>query len=179
MTLPLTDLPVEECVSQLSSALFDARRAVLVAPPGSGKTTLAPLRLLETSWLLPNERIVMLEPRKLAARAAARRMAHMLGEKVGDTVGYQTRDERVIGPNTRIEVLTEGVLTRRLQSDPDLPNVGIVIFDEVHERNLPGDLGLALLLHAQESLGSQQRILLMSATPDTDRWCNYLGSAAG
>ena len=179
MTLPLTDLPVEECVSQLSSALFNARRAVLVAPPGSGKTTLAPLRLLETSWLLPNERIVMLEPRKLAARAAARRMAHMLGEKVGDTVGYQTRDERVIGPNTRIEVLTEGVLTRRLQSDPDLPNVGIVIFDEVHERNLPGDLGLALLLHAQESLGSQQRILLMSATPDTDRWCNYLGSAAG
>ena len=179
MTLPLTDLPVEECVSQLSSALFNARRAVLVAPPGSGKTTLAPLRLLETSWLLPNERIVMLEPRKLAARAAARRMAHMLGEKVGDTVGYQTRDERVIGPNTRIEVLTEGVLTRRLQSDPDLPNVGIVIFDEVHERNLPGDLGLALLLHAQESLGSQQRILLMSATPDTDRWCNYLGSASG
>ena len=179
MTLPLTDLPVEECVSQLSSALFNARRAVLVAPPGSGKTTLAPLRLLETSWLLPNERIVMLEPRKLAARAAARRMAHMLGEKVGDTVGYQTRDERVIGPNTRIEVLTEGVLTRRLQSDPDLPNVGIVIFDEVHERNLPGDLGLALLLHAQESLGSQQRILLMSATPDTDRWCTYLGSAAG
>ena len=174
MTLPLTDLPVEECISQLSTALGEAHRAVLVAPPGSGKTTLAPLRLLESDWLASNQRIVILEPRKLAARAAARRMAFMLGEKVGDTVGYQTRDERIIGPNTRIEVLTEGVLTRRLQNDPDLPGVGIVIFDEVHERNLPGDLGLALLMHAQESLGSSQRILLMSATPDTDRWCAYL-----
>ncbi|MEY4157552.1 MAG: hypothetical protein RL743_47, partial [Actinomycetota bacterium] len=174
MTLAPTGLPVEACIPDLIEALSNHRRCVLVAPPGSGKTTLAPLRLLESSLLVANERIIMLEPRKLAARAAARRMAQLLGERVGETVGYQTRDERIIGATTRIEVLTEGVLTRRLQNDPDLPGVGIVIFDEVHERNLPGDLGLALLLHAQRSLGTSQRIVLMSATPDTERWCAYL-----
>jgi len=176
VTLAPTGLPVEACIPDLVAALSTRRRGVLVAPPGSGKTTLAPLRLLESNLLSGNERIVMLEPRKLAARAAARRMAHLLGEKVGETVGYQTRDERIIGTSTRIEVLTEGVLTRRLQNDPDLPGVAIVIFDEVHERNLPGDLGLALLLHAQRSLGTNQRIVLMSATPDTERWCSYLSN---
>ena len=176
MTLAPTGLPVEACIPDLIEALSTRHRCVLVAPPGSGKTTLAPLRLLESNLLAGGERIIMLEPRKLAARAAARRMAQLLGEKVGDTVGYQTRDERVIGPSTRIEVLTEGVLTRRLQHDPDLPGVGIVIFDEVHERNLPGDLGLALLMHAQRSLGTNQRIVLMSATPDTERWRNYLSN---
>ncbi|MFM8390644.1 MAG: DEAD/DEAH box helicase, partial [Actinomycetota bacterium] len=174
MTLTPTGLPVEACIPELVASLTAHSRCVLVAPPGSGKTTLAPLRLLESSLLFGGERIIMLEPRKLAARAAARRMAQLLGERVGETVGYQTRDERIIGPTTRIEVLTEGVLTRRLQNDPDLPGVGIVIFDEVHERNLPGDLGLALLLHAQRSLGTSQRIVLISATPDTDRWCSYL-----
>ena len=176
MTLAPTGLPVEACIPDLIEALSTRHRCVLVAPPGSGKTTLAPLRLLESNLLSGGERIIVLEPRKLAARAAARRMAQLLGEKVGDTVGYQTRDERIIGPSTRIEVLTEGVLTRRLQHDPDLPGVGIVIFDEVHERNLPGDLGLAFLLHAQRSLGTNQRIVLMSATPDTERWCNYLSN---
>ena len=176
MTLAPTGLPVEACIPDLIDAMSARHRCVLVAPPGSGKTTLAPLRLLESNLLAGNERIVMLEPRKLAARAAARRMAQLLGEKVGETVGYQTRDERIIGPTTRIEVLTEGVLTRRLQNDPDLPGVGMVIFDEIHERNLPGDLGLALLLHAQRSLGTSQRILLMSATPDTERWCGYLSN---
>lgn len=176
MTLAPTGLPVEACIPDLIEALSTRHRCVLVAPPGSGKTTLAPLRLLESNLLSGGERIIMLEPRKLAARAAARRMAQLLGEKVGDTVGYQTRDERIIGPSTRIEVLTEGVLTRRLQHDPDLPGVGIVIFDEVHERNLPGDLGLAFLLHAQRSLGTNQRIMLMSATPDTERWCSYLSN---
>ena len=174
MTLAPTGLPVEACIPNLVAALALHSRCVLVAPPGSGKTTLAPLRLLESSVLADHERIIMLEPRKLAARAAARRMAQLLGEKVGETVGYQTRDERIVGPATRIEVLTEGILTRRLQNDPDLPGVGVVIFDEVHERNLPGDLGLALLLHAQRSLGTRQRIVLMSATPDTERWCAYL-----
>lgn len=174
MTPAPTGLPVEACIPDLIDALSTRHRGVLVAPPGSGKTTLAPLRLLESNLFAGNERIVMLEPRKLAARAAARRMAQLLGEKVGDTVGYQTRDERIIGPTTRIEVLTEGVLTRRLHNDPDLPGVGMVIFDEVHERNLPGDLGLALLLHAQRSLDTSQKILLMSATPDTERWCRYL-----
>ena len=176
MTLAPTGLPVEACIPDLIEALSKRQRCVLVAPPGSGKTTLAPLRLLESNVLSDDERIIMLEPRKLAARAAARRMAQLLGEKVGDTVGYQTRDERIIGASTRIEVVTEGVLTRRLQNDPDLPGVGIVIFDEVHERNLPGDLGLALLLHAQRSLGTNQRIVLMSATPDTERWCTYLSN---
>ncbi len=179
MTLAPTGLPVEACIPDLIEALSTRHRCVLVAPPGSGKTTLAPLRLLESNLLSVGERIIVLEPRKLAARAAARRMAQLLGEKVGDTVGYQTRDERIIGPSTRIEVLTEGVLTRRLQHDPDLPGVGIVIFDEVHERNLPGDLGLAFLLHAQRSLGTNQRIVLMSATPDTERWCNYLSNDNG
>ena len=179
MTLAPTGLPVEACIPDLVAALSARRRCVLVAPPGSGKTTLAPLRLLDGDLLANDERIIMLEPRKLAARAAARRMAQLLGEKVGDTVGYQTRDERIIGSTTRIEVLTEGVLTRRLQSDPDLPGVGLVIFDEVHERNLPGDLGLALLLHAQRSLGTDQRVVLMSATPDTERWCEYLADGAG
>ena len=174
MTPAPTGLPVEACIPDLVDAMSTRRRAVLVAPPGSGKTTLAPLRLLEANVLAGGERIVMLEPRKLAARAAARRMAQLLGERVGETVGYQTRDERIIGPATRIEVVTEGVLTRRLQNDPDLPGVGLVIFDEVHERNLPGDMGLALLLHAQRSLGTSQRILLMSATPDIERWCDYL-----
>ncbi len=176
MTLAPTGLPVEACITDLVDALASHGRCVLVAPPGSGKTTLVPLRLVESSLLSGNERIIMLEPRKLAARAAARRMAQLLGERVGETIGYQTRDERIIGPSTRIEVLTEGVLTRRLQNDPDLPGVGIVIFDEVHERNLPGDLGLALLLHAQRSLGTNQRIILMSATPDTERWSAYLSN---
>jgi ATP-dependent helicase HrpB len=174
VTLAPTGLPVEACIPDLIEALSNRHRCVLVAPPGSGKTTLAPLRLLESGLLALNERIIMLEPRKLAARAAARRMAQLLGERVGETVGYQTRDERIIGATTRIEVLTEGVLTRRMQNDPDLPGVGIVIFDEIHERNLPGDLGLALLLHAQRSLGTSQRLVLMSATPDTEQWCAYL-----
>jgi len=179
VTPPPTGLPVEACIADLIEALSVRRRCVLVAPPGSGKTTLAPLRLLESTFLSNGERIIMLEPRKLAARAAARRMAQLLGERVGETVGYQTRDERIIGPATRIEVLTEGVLTRRLQHHPDLTGVGLVIFDEVHERNLPGDLGLALLLHAQRSLGTSQRIVLMSATPDTDRWRAYLSDDVG
>jgi ATP-dependent helicase HrpB len=163
----LPDLPVTEVVDDLRAALAGPQRAVLVAPPGAGKTTVIPLALLDEPWLQGN-RIVMLEPRRLATRAAARRMSSLLGDQVGGTVGYQTRDERHIGPTTRIEVVTEGILTRRLQSDPELPGVGLVIFDEVHERNLPADLGLALTLDVASTLRPDLRILAMSATADTE-----------
>ncbi len=139
----LPDLPVVEAIPELRTSLADRRRAVLVAPPGAGKTTVIPLALLDETWL-GAQRIVMLEPRRLATRAAARRMAGTTRTDVGALIGYQTRDERHIGSATRIEVVTEGVLTRRLQNDPELPGVGLVIFDEVHERNLTTDLGLAL-----------------------------------
>ncbi|MCB0965731.1 MAG: ATP-dependent helicase HrpB [Ilumatobacter sp.] len=158
---PLPDLPVVETFPALRTALADHGTAVLVAPPGAGKTTLVPLALLDEPWL-DGRRIVVLEPRRLATRAAARRMADLLGTEVGGVVGYQTRDERHIGPSTRIEVVT-----RRLQSDPELPGVGLVVFDEVHERNLPTDVGLAFALDARATLRPDLRILAMSATPDT------------
>ncbi|MFZ4720004.1 MAG: ATP-dependent helicase HrpB [Ilumatobacteraceae bacterium] len=170
------DLPVLEALPALAAALRDGDSAILVAPPGAGKTTLAPLMLVGEPWL-GGQRIVMLEPRRLATRAAARRMADLLGERVGDTVGYQTRDERHIGPSTRIEVVTEGVLTRRLQHDPTLDGCGLVIFDEVHERNLPTDLGLALALDARAAVRPDLRILAMSATPDTKGLLAVLGAS--
>jgi len=146
----------------------------LVAPPGAGKTTLVPLRLIDQPWI-DGGRIVMLEPRRLAARAAARRLASLIGEEPGGLVGYQTRDERRIGANTRIEVVTEGILTRRLQNDPSLAGTALVIFDEVHERNLPTDLGLALALDARRLLRPDLRVLAMSATADTKGLLRVLG----
>jgi ATP-dependent helicase HrpB len=163
----LPDLPVVESLDALRRALADHRRAVVVAPPCADKTTVVPLALLDEAWL-GDQRIVMLEPRRLATRAAARRMASTTRTTVGDLIGYQTRDERHIGAATRIEVVTEGVLTRRLQNDPELPGVGIVIFDEVHERNLTTDLGLALALDVASTIRPDLRILAMSATPDVD-----------
>ena len=162
---PLPDLPVADKLAELTAALDIGSPTVLVAPPGAGKTTLVPLALLDEPWL-GDQKIVMLEPRRLATRAAARRMAELLGERVGETVGYQTRDERQIGPGTRIEVVTEGILTRRLQNDPELPGVGLVVFDEVHERNLPTDIGLAFAIDARRHLRPDLRLLAMSATPD-------------
>jgi ATP-dependent helicase HrpB len=173
---PLPDLPVAETFPALRAALAGQQRAVLVAPPGAGKTTLVPLALLDEPWLA-DRRILMLEPRRLATRAAARRMADLIGETVGGTVGYQTRDERHVGPETRIEVVTEGILTRRLQNDPELPGVGIVVFDEVHERNLPTDLGLALVTDVAATLRPDLRLLAMSATPDTAGLVAVLGDA--
>jgi len=169
------DLPVLEALPNVVAALAGPGRAILVAPPGAGKTTLAPLTLLDAPWL-GDQRIVMLEPRRLATRAAARRMASLLGESVGGTVGYQTRDERVMSGSTRIEVVTEGILTRRLQHDPTLDGYGLVIFDEVHERNLPTDLGLALALDARATVRPDLRILAMSATPDTKGLLRVLGA---
>ncbi|MBU3689837.1 MAG: ATP-dependent helicase HrpB [Acidimicrobiales bacterium mtb01] len=174
VSLPPTDLPVEGIVTRLRDALSTRSAAVLVAPPGAGKTTLVPLRLLDEPWL-DGRTIMMLEPRRLAARAAARRLSALMNDEPGGLVGYQTRDERRIGKNTRIQVVTEGILTRRLQSDPELPGVGLVIFDEVHERNLPTDLGLALVLDTQRTLRPDLKLLAMSATADADKFARLLG----
>jgi ATP-dependent helicase HrpB len=176
MTSRLPDLPVLEALPGVKAALAREGRAVLSAPPGSGKTTLMPLALLDEPWLA-GKKILVLEPRRLAARASARRMADLRGESVGDTVGYQVRFERKISGRTRIEVITEGLLTRRLQSDPELPGVGLVIFDEFHERSLEVDLALALALDARANLNPQLRVLVMSATLDTAAVARLLGGA--
>ena len=174
--MKLPAYPALEAVPALKAALREQGRAVLAAPAGSGKTTTIPLVLLDEPWL-KGKKILLLEPRRVAARAAAARMASLLGEKVGDTVGYQIRFERRIGPATRIEVVTEGLLTRRLQADPELPGVGLVIFDEFHERSLDADLALALALDARDNINPDLRLLVMSATLDTQRVAALLDDA--
>jgi ATP-dependent helicase HrpB len=169
-------LPIDQVLPALRDALRSGSGAVLQAPPGAGKTTRVPLGLLEEPWLA-GRRIVMLEPRRLAARAAARRMAFTLGERVGDTVGYRVRHESVVGPATRIEVVTEGILTRMLQRDPALEAFGLVIFDESHERSIHGDLGLALTLHSRSVLREDLRVLVMSATLESEPLAELLGGA--
>lgn len=158
-----TKLPIQDVIPDLLRVLENGRNAVLEAPPGAGKTTIVPISLLKEPWL-EGRRIVMLEPRRLAARAAAMRMADLLGEDVGKTVGYRTRLDSKVGPSTRIEVVTEGILTRFLQNDPGLTGIGIVIFDEFHERSIHADLGLALCLESQAVFRDDLRILVMSAT---------------
>ena len=158
-------LPVAAVLERLRSAMRENPAAVLVAPPGAGKTTAVPLALLEEAWL-SGQRLLLLAPRRLAARAAAHRMASLLGQPVGKTVGYRVRMESRVGPHTRIEVVTEGVLTRMLQSDPSLAGVGLVVFDEFHERSLDADLGLALCRDIQGVLNDDLRLLVMSATLD-------------
>lgn len=167
-------LPVDEALPRLREALRLGSGAVLQAPPGAGKTTRVPLALLEEAWLA-GRRIVLLEPRRLAARAAARRMAALLGERLGGTVGYRVRHETVVGPATRVVVVTEGVLTRMLQRDPTLEQFGLVVFDEFHERSIHADLGLALTLHTQSILREDLRILVMSATLDSGPVAALLG----
>jgi len=162
---PLPDLPIRAVLEALGAALAAHPAAVLEAPPGAGKSTVVPLALLAAPWL-GARRIVMLEPRRLAARAVATRMAATLGEPVGRRVGYRMRLETRISRETRIEVVTEGILARRLQQDPALEDVGLVIFDEFHERSLAADLGLALCLDAQRNLRDDLRLLVMSATLD-------------
>ncbi len=161
----VTALPIDPLLPSIRDALTGASRAVLIAPPGAGKTTRVPLALLDAPWV-GQRRILMLEPRRLAARAAARRLAQQLGEPVGQTVGHRMRDDTRVGPRTRIEVVTEGVLTRMLQHDPLLDDVAAVLFDEFHERSLQSDLGLALCLHAQQLLRDDLRLVIMSATLD-------------
>jgi ATP-dependent helicase HrpB len=171
------DLPVRDAIPGLRRALAVGRGAVLVAPPGAGKTTLVPLALLDEPWL-DGGKILLLEPRRLAARAAALRMAELLGEAdAGGTVGYRMRQDTRVGPRTRIEVVTEGILTRLLQSDPSLEGVGLVIFDEFHERSLQADTGLALSLHARRLFRPDLRVLVMSATLEAEPVAGLLGGA--
>ena len=171
-----TGLPIEEVIDELREALADAGVAVLQAEPGAGKTTVVPLRLLGEPWM-DGGRMLLLEPRRVAARAAATRMAALLGERVGETVGISTRDERRVSGATRIEVVTDGILTRRLQRDPALDGVALVIFDEFHERHLQADLGLALTLDARSGLRPDLRVLVMSATLDSGAVSVLLGGA--
>lgn len=158
-------LPIDELLPQLKATLAEYSSVVVQAPPGAGKTTRVPLALLDAAWL-GNQKIIMLEPRRIAARAAARFMATSLGERVGETVGYRVRLDKKIGPKTRIEIVTEGVLTRLLQNDPELIGYGVVIFDEFHERNLHSDLGLALCIDSQQGLREDLKVIVMSATLD-------------
>ncbi len=168
-------LPINHVLADLRTALAAHPSAVLAAPPGSGKTTVVPLALLGEHWLA-GKKILILEPRRLAARAAARRMSDLLGEEVGDTVGYRIRFERRISAQTRIEVVTEGIVSRMLQDDPELSGIGLVIFDEYHERSLHADLALALCMDARE-LRPDLRILVMSATLDSGAVADLLGGA--
>ncbi len=158
------NLPINEALPALLTALRDTGRAVLQAPPGAGKTTVVPLAIMDAG--LCDGKILMLEPRRLAARAAAERMADTLGEKVGDTVGYRIRGESKVSKSTKIEVVTEGILTRMLQSDPSLDGIDAVIFDEFHERSLNADLGLALAWEVRGALRDDLMIVVMSATLD-------------
>jgi ATP-dependent helicase HrpB len=176
--VPLPDLPVSEALPRLAAALREAPNAVLVAPPGAGKTTLVPLALMEEPWAAAG-RILVLEPRRVAARAAARRMAALTGEAApGGTIGLATRLDRAVSERTRVEVVTEGLLVRRLQSDPGLDGVAAVLFDEAHERNLDTDLALALCLDMQRGLRPELRLLAMSATLDVAPFRTALGGCA-
>ncbi|MDK9706905.1 MAG: ATP-dependent helicase HrpB [Desulforhopalus sp.] len=170
--MPFSQLPIKAILGELQAALQKGS-AVLSAPPGSGKTTAVPLALLDEPWL-DGRKILILEPRRLAARMAAARMAALLGEKVGQRVGYQIRFDRQISPETRIEVLTEGILTRRLQNDTGLEDVGLIIFDEFHERSIHADLALALCLDLC-LLRGDLRLLVMSATFETGAVAALLG----
>ena len=169
-------LPIDAAVPELVAALARETVAVLVAPPGAGKTTRVPLVLAGEPWAA-GKKILVLEPRRLAARAAAERMAKTLGEAVGDTVGYRVRFGSKVSRRTRIEVVTEGVFTRLILDDPSLDGIAAVLFDEFHERSLDGDLGLALARDAQQGLREDLRMLVMSATIDGARIAKALGDA--
>ena len=170
-------LPIDAVLPQIADAAHDRRPLIVTAEPGAGKSTVVPLALLEPG-VLPPGKIIMLEPRRIAARAAARRMASILGEPAGKAVGYRTRFETLVSADTRIEVVTEALLTRMLQKDPALDGVSAVIFDEFHERSIHADLALALTLDARAVLRDDLRIMLMSATIDAASAAKLLGENA-
>ncbi|MEA2091522.1 MAG: ATP-dependent helicase HrpB, partial [Campylobacterota bacterium] len=172
----MQNLPINQVLPQVKSKLLTSSRLVLQAPPGAGKTTALPLALLNEPWL-KDKIIIMLEPRRLAVRSSAARMAEILGEKVGQRIGYQIKMESVRSKNTKILIVTEGILTRRLQADPSLEDVALVIFDEFHERSIHADLSLALSLESQSLIREDLKILVMSATLNTTAICELLGSA--
>jgi ATP-dependent helicase HrpB len=176
MTVIPKDLPIIEALPALLSALQSGLNAVLVAPPGAGKTTSVPLALLNAPWR-EDRKIIMLAPRRLAARSAAARMASLLGEDVGKTIGYRVRLDSKVSAKTRVEVVTEGVFARMILDDPELTGIAAVILDEVHERNLEGDLALALALDCQAGLRDDLRLLAMSATLDGARISSLMGQA--
>ncbi|MBD9470730.1 ATP-dependent helicase HrpB [Pseudoxanthomonas sp. PXM01] len=171
--MPSPTFPITPLLPDIVRSLSEHPRLVLEAPPGAGKTTQVPLALLDQPWL-QGRKIVMLEPRRVAARAAAGFMAKQRGEAVGGTVGYRIRFENKVGPGTRIEVVTEGILTRMIQDDPMLEDVGAILFDEFHERHLAGDLGLALALDVQTQLREDLRLVVMSATLDGEKLARFL-----
>jgi ATP-dependent helicase HrpB len=171
-----TPLPIDAVLDELARTLQARNAAVLVAPPGAGKTTRVPLALLDEPWV-KNKKIIVLEPRRIAARASAERMAHTLGERVGETVGYRVRFGSKVSRATRIEVVTDGIFSRQILDDPELSGVAGVLFDEFHERSLDADLGLALARDAQTGLREELRILVMSATLDGARVAKLLGQA--
>lgn len=171
-----TPLPIDAVLGELRAALAAHPAAVLVAPPGAGKTTRVPLALMDEAWL-GGARMLVLEPRRIAARAAAERMAHTLGETVGERIGLRTRMLTKVGAKTRVEVVTEGIFTRMILDDPELSGIGAVLFDEFHERSLDADLGLALALDCQRGLREDLRVLPMSATLDGARVAQLLGDA--
>jgi ATP-dependent helicase HrpB len=172
----LPDYPIQEIIPELKAQLKNQPVLILQAPPGAGKSTVLPIQLLNEEWL-GDKKIIMLEPRRLAARSVANRMASLLDDDIGNTIGYRIRFENKISKQTKIEVVTEGILTRMLQNDNALEQVGLVIFDEFHERSLNADLALALCLQVQQVLRNDLRILIMSATLDGAKLSSLLNNA--
>lgn len=170
-------LPISDVIPDIKNQLDISNSLVLQAEPGAGKSTLLPLSLLEESWLR-GKKIIMLEPRRVAAKSIAHYLAGQIGEKVGQRIGYQIKNDRKVSKDTILEIVTEGILTRRLQSDPEIENVGLIIFDEFHERSLHADLSLLLTLEIQQTIREDLKLLVMSATIDTQMIADYLCDAA-
>lgn len=169
-------LPISQYLPQVSDCLSNNSNLVLQAEPGAGKSTTLPLSLIDAHWL-GDKKIIMLEPRRLAAKSIAYYLAKQLGEKVGGRIGYQVKNDRKISENTVLEIVTEGILSRRLLSDPELNDVGLIIFDEFHERTIHSDLALMLALEIQQTIREDLKLLVMSATIDTNVISEYLGKA--